>query len=45
MAGRKTAGLPQDQFLQPLQEIVALAAVEPAAQRMRSGAVGARRPA
>ena len=45
MAGRKAAGLPQDQFLQPFEEIVALAAVEPAAQRMRGGAVGARRAA
>ena len=45
MAGRETAGLPQDQFLQPLEKIVALAAVEPAAQRMRGGAVGAGRAA
>ena len=45
MAGRKPAGLPQDQFLQPLQKIVALAAVEPAAQRVRGGAIGAGRAA
>ena len=45
VAGRKIAGLPQDQFLQPLEKIVALAAVEPAAQRVRGGAVGARRAA
>jgi hypothetical protein len=45
MAGRKPAGLPQDQFLQPFEEVVALATVEPAAQRMRGGAVGAGRAA
>ena len=45
MPGREVAGLPQHQFLQPLEEIVALAAVEPAAQRVRGGAVGARRAA
>ncbi len=45
MARRKIAGLPQDQFVQPLEKIVALAAVEPAAQRMRGGAVGAWRAA
>ena len=45
MAGRKIAGLPQRQFMQPLEKIVALAAVEPAAQRIRGGAVGAGRAA
>ena len=45
MARREIAGLPQDQFVQPLEEIVALAAVEPAAQRVGRGAVGARRAA
>ena len=45
MAGRKIAGLPQRQFVQPLEKIIALAAVEPAAQRVRGGAVGARRAA
>ena len=45
MAGRKAAGLPQNRFLQPFEEVVALTAVEPAAQRMRGGAVGARRAA
>ena len=42
MAGREIAGLPQDQFLQPLEKIVALAAIEPAAQRVSGGAIGAR---
>ncbi len=45
MAGRKIAGLPQRQFMQPLEKVVALAAIEPAAQRVRGGAVGARRAA
>ena len=45
MAGGEIAGLPQDQFLQPLQKIVALAAIEPAAQRMRRRTVGAGRAA
>ena len=45
MAGREIAGLPQRQFLQPLEKIVALAAVEPAAQRIGGGAVGAGRAA
>ena len=45
MPWRKIAGLPQDQFVQPLEKIVALAAVEPAAQRMRGGTIGARRAA
>ena len=45
MAGRKIAGLPQGQFVQPLEKIVALAAIEPAAQRMRGGAIGAGRAA
>ena len=45
MAGREIAGLPQGQFVQPLEEIVALAAFEPAAQRVGGGAVGARRAA
>ena len=42
MAGRKIAGLPQRQLMQPLEEIVAPSDVEPAAQRMGGGAVGAR---
>ena len=45
MAGREIAGLPQSQFMQPLEKIVALAAIEPAAQRMRGRAIGARRAA
>ena len=45
MVGRKIAGLPQRQFMQPLEKIVALAAIEPAAQRIRGGAVGAGRAA
>ena len=45
MAGREIAGLPQRQFVQPLEEIVALAAIEPAAQRIGGGAIGARRAA
>ena len=45
MTGRPTAGFPQHQFLQALEKIVAFAAVEPAAQRMRGGAVGAGRAA
>ncbi len=45
MAGRKIAGLPQRQFVQPFEEVVALAAIEPAAQRVRGGAIGARRAA
>ena len=45
MASRKIAGLPQRQFMQPLEKIVALAAVEPAAQRVRGGAIGAGRAA
>ena len=45
MAGRKIAGLPQRQFMQPLEKIVALAAIEPAAQRIGGGAVGAGRAA
>ncbi len=45
MAGGEIAGLPQRQFMQPLQKIVALAAVEPAAQRIGRGAIGAGRAA
>ena len=45
MAGREIAGLPQSQFMQPLEKVVALAAIEPAAQRMRGRAIGARRAA
>ena len=45
MAGREIAGLPQRQFMQPFEEIVALAAIEPAAQRVRGGAIGAGRAA
>jgi len=42
MARREFAGLPQDQLVQPLQEIVTLAAIKPAAQRVSRGAIGAR---
>ncbi len=45
VAGREIAGLPQGQLMQPLQKIVALAAIEPAAQRVGRGAVGAGRAA
>ena len=45
MAGRKIAGLPQCQFVQPFEKIVALAAIEPAAQRVGGGAIGAGRAA
>ncbi len=38
---RKFAGLPQDQLVQPLQEIVALAAVEATAERVSRRTVGA----
>ena len=43
MAGREIAGLPQRQLVQPLEKVVALAAVEPAAQRVGRGAIGAGR--
>ncbi len=45
MAGREIAGLPQHQFTQAFEEVIALAAVEPAAQRVRRGAIGAGRAA
>ncbi len=45
VARREIARLPQGQLMQPLQEIVALALIEPAAQRVSRGAVGARRAA
>ena len=45
MSGREIAGLPQGQLMQPFEEIVALAAIQPAAQRVRRGAVGAGRAA
>jgi len=45
MVRRKIAGLPQDQFMQPLEKVIALAAIEPAAQRVGRRAIGAGRAA
>ena len=45
MAGREIARLPQGQFVQPFEKIIALPGVEPAAQRIGGGAIGAGRPA
>ena len=45
MIFRKTAALEQQQFLEALEEIVALARVLPGAQRVGGDLIGARRAA